>query len=425
MLNFRIILTIILLIGCGPVYAYLDPGTGSMLLSSIFALIAVGVYSGKNAIYRVMQFVARIFGGQIKQQKKYGLVFYSEGDQYFSTFFPVLRELVNKGVDFTYLYSDPQDSMKESLPDIDALNIGSGNRAFFFLNRLEAKMCVSTTPGLDVLQIKRSKGVSHYSHLHHAARGAAIYKVFSFDYYDSNLLACQKDLEFFQGLYKRRNLNHQEMHIIGTPYLEYAKEKLCKLPPPNKTEDRKYILLSPTWGKDGLFNRCGEVLVENIVKNPNYHLIIRPHPQTINYEKETIKRIENRLSNYSNWEWDFEKDNLISMNRADLMISDFSGIILDFVYLFKKPVISFPSTLKLDGRDYITKHSLIWFIELYKKITKTIGEEDVLFISSIIDDKLKEDPHSLNEIIEEYNPYYGTSGKRAASVIEEIYGGLS
>ena len=187
-------------------YAYLDPGTGSMLLSSIFSLFAVAMFSVKNALYKIVRFIGVLFGKQVKQEKKYGLVVYNEGEQYFSTFFPVLRELVSKGVDFTYIYSDPNDSMLSALSGIDAIYIGKGNKAFFFLNRLEAQMVVSTTPGLDVLQIKKSKGVKHYCHLHHASRGAAIYKVFSFDYYDSNLLACAADEQFFTELYNVKML---------------------------------------------------------------------------------------------------------------------------------------------------------------------------------------------------------------------------
>jgi len=42
---------------------------------------------------------------------------------------------------------------------VEAKYIGTGTKAYSYLRFLEADVCAMTTPGLDVLQIKRSKGV--------------------------------------------------------------------------------------------------------------------------------------------------------------------------------------------------------------------------------------------------------------------------
>jgi hypothetical protein len=38
-------------------------------------------------------------------------------------------------------------------------------------------------------------------------------------------------------------------------------------------------------------------------------------------------------------EWDYNPDNIFSLARADIMISDFSGIIADYAFLLGRPVL--------------------------------------------------------------------------------------
>ncbi|MDZ7735117.1 MAG: hypothetical protein U5P41_02440 [Gammaproteobacteria bacterium] len=46
----------------GPVYAYLDPGTGSMLISAIVGLIASLALAIKTYWYQFLGFMRRLFG---------------------------------------------------------------------------------------------------------------------------------------------------------------------------------------------------------------------------------------------------------------------------------------------------------------------------------------------------------------------------
>ena len=46
-----------------------------------------------------------------------------------------------------------------------------------------------------------------------------------------------------------------------------------------------------------------------------------------------------RYKDKPNLEWDYERENIYSLANADIMISDFSGIIYDYAFLFDKPVM--------------------------------------------------------------------------------------
>jgi CDP-glycerol glycerophosphotransferase (TagB/SpsB family) len=50
-------------------------------------------------------------------------------------------------------------------------------------------------------------------------------------------------------------------------------------------------------------------------------------------------------------EWDFERENIYSIKKADVMVSDYSGIMMDYMFLRNKPVFYIVGTLDLRSRD--------------------------------------------------------------------------
>ena len=406
-----------------PAQAYLDPGTGSMMFSIIVALIATVIYSAKSFVFKIKFYINKFFTKKIIKKKDMQIVFYNEGEQYSNTFYPILKELKNRNIDFHYLYSEKNDSIVKRIENIDAQYIDNGNKAFYYLNTLEADICIMTTPGLDVLQIKRSKGVKHYCHISHSAAGCAGYEVFGIDYFDSILTTNVYDKNFIVELERIRNLPPKEIHFVGNPYLDILSEKLINIQ--IKKTNKTIILLSPTWGKTGLLSKYGKTLILELLKNPQFHIIIRPHPQSIRYEKTILNNLKSQFADKDNIEWDYEKDSLKSMYRADLMISDFSGIIFDYIFLFQKPVISIPTSITLKGKDYIDMNTPLWSIEFFYKNTIVLPEKDIDKISNIVITGLKEKRLRDKEIHQKYNPYANHASDMAANAIESILNKLN
>ena len=150
-------------------HAYLDPGTGSMLLSVVMGLVSTGYF----VIRRLPSMMRALFfrmTGKRDDLKNNSIVFYSESRSYWLTFKPVLEALHQRGVKCTYLTSDEDDPVfNAGLDDtVRAKYIGKGNAAYTALSFLEADVFALTTPGIDVLQIRRSPGVKKYVHIVHA-----------------------------------------------------------------------------------------------------------------------------------------------------------------------------------------------------------------------------------------------------------------
>ena len=56
-------------------------------------------------------------------------------------------------------------------------------------------------------------------------------------------------------------------------------------------------------------------------------------------EAGLISDLRNKFPESDRVEWNFDDDNFDCLNKADLLISDFSGVIFDFALVFEKPVI--------------------------------------------------------------------------------------
>ena len=409
-----------------PSYAYLDPGTGSILFSSVITLLVGFLYLTKSFLYKIILIPSKLFGVEIKHERNFDIVFYNEGNQYFSTFYPILKEMVKRNVCFTYLYSDKNDLVIKKIDAIESQYIGMGNKAFFYLNTLQANMCIMTTPGLGLALIKKSKGVKHYCNINHAKTGLTGGKVFEYDYFDSLLASNEEDKNFLLKLEEIRNLPKKDIRIVGTPYLDYLKIELDKI---NAKENKKYktVLISPTWGERGLLYRCGESIILQLLENKNLHLIIRPHPQDVRYKKKMLEKLKLKYKN-KNIYWDYSDNPLKSMAITDIMISDTaSSIIFDFILLFSKPVIAIQNKLNNEGRDYVNKNEPYWYIKFYEEIDIIVDNNIInQGILPIVEKKINGINKIYNkQLLEKFNPFFGESTIKTVDAILDIKNNLN
>lgn len=382
----KLILTIIVLFFSfqAPAYAYLDPGTGSMLLSAMIGIVATLFFAVKSAYYKIAGAFLSLFGVKY-EKKKYGIVFYSEGKSYWRTFKPIIEAFHQRGISATYLTSSEDDEGLEFKSEfIDCQYIGEGNRAYSRLNMLEADVCVMTTPGLDVLQIHRSKGVKHYAHVVHAPTDAGLYKLYSFDYYDSVLCSGLHQIESLRYLERLRATEPKLLLHSGCPYMDVLAKRLDEQTP--MTQDIKglpHILIAPTWGNNGLLKRFGLSLLKPLAEK-GYQITIRPHPQSYIAEPELMKSLTTELADYSNINWDRSADNFDVLAKSDIMISDLSGVIFDYAFVFEKPVITMQFEVNLLGTEANDLPEPVWELGVLNIIGQQITVEQLADLPSLV-----------------------------------------
>ncbi|MGH7146332.1 MAG: CDP-glycerol glycerophosphotransferase family protein [Nitrospiraceae bacterium] len=385
-----LVCSLVLTIFCQPAFGYLDPGTGSMLTSALLGLLATLLFVLKGLYYKGLRWVLGYFGSKGNDATlRHELVFYSEGRQYWSTFKPVIDELVSRRVKCRYLTSDDKDPGLVYPSELaESKYIGTGNKAYTYLRFLEADVCVMTTPGLDVLQIKRSRGVKHYAHLMHAPTDAAMYKTYSFDYYDSILTSGNHQIRSIRKLEELRGASRKVLLKTGCLYYDEMKRRLKELVPPPGSTKHKTVLVAPTWGANGLLMKFGMRLLVPLLEM-QYNVILRPHPQSFISESEMLGRLRDEIGHYSNLEWDNESDGMRSMSRADVMVSDLSGVVFDFALLFEKPVLTLKYDLNRLGLEAADLPWDPWELTVLDSIGKRVDEKELDNLPQIIEGEIE------------------------------------
>ena len=367
---------------------YIDPGTGSMLFS-----ILIGAAATLFFLKLKLLFSAKKNGVATTDTNYKKYVVYNEGMQYWNVFKPVCDEFEKRQIELTYYTSAEKDPcFEQNYKYVKPEFIGEGNMAFVRLNMLSAGVVLMTTPGLQVYQLKRSKNVKHYSHVLHMPNDATTYRLFGLDYFDSVLLTGDYQKTDLQYLENARNITKKELVTVGCSYLDILAEKIKSIP---EEENHNFtVLVSPSWGSVGVLSKYGEKLLDPLAKT-GWNIIIRPHPQSKKSEKEMLDRLEARYKDNANIVWDYERDNIYSLKKADIMISDFSGIIFDYTFLCDKPVIYVADNIDLRPYDAYDLGKELWQFETLKKMGIKLDENNFENIAEVI--KNASDSKELSE----------------------------
>lgn len=361
---------------------YIDPGTGSMLFAILIGIISAMMYLFKSWLVK-LRFI--LHGGKRVESDtgKLGLVIFSDDKRYWNVFRPVCRELDRRGIDVTYMTASPDDPALESgLEHVHGEFIGEGNRAFARLNFLSASVVLSTTPGLDVYQWKRSKEVGYYVHMLHAASDVTGYRMFGIDYYDAMLLSGEYQVRDIRALESLRGLPEKECVKIGIPYMDDMLARLkADTPLP---EHERTILLAPSWGESAILKKYGEKILDVLLAT-GYHVIVRPHPQSFTSEKDMIERIMKAYPDSDQLEWNRDNDNYEVLRRADILISDFSGVIFDFSLVYDKPVIYADTEFDSSPYDAWWLDTPFWTFTALPRIGQKLTPDNMSNLREMID----------------------------------------
>ncbi len=368
---------------------YIDPGTGSMLFTILIGVFGAALYSLRMA-YIKLRFV--ISGGRQKDisAEKLPIVIFSDDKRYWNVFSPICRELNERKKDVVYMTASPDDpALDNPYEHVKGEFIGEGNKAFARMNYLNAGLVLSTTPGLDVYQWKRSKNVDHYVHITHAPSDIIMYKMFGIDYYDAILLSGSFQVDQVRALEEKWGLPEKELKLVGLPYMDEMKKRLSMASGGHSDDHVRTVLLAPSWGKNAIFSIYGERMIEALL-NTGYHLIIRPHPQSFSSEKELMDILMKKYPDSDRLEWNRDNDNFDCLMRADILISDFSGVIFEYALVFDKPVIYTDSEYDKGVYDAWWIDEPLWTYEVLPDLGEKLSEEALGSIGNLIDKCISE-----------------------------------
>ncbi len=399
---------------------YIDPGTGSMLFTILIGILSVTSYFLKTWWVKLRFFLS---GGAKRSdaEEKCPLVIFSDDKRYWTIFEPVIRKLDEAGFPVRYCTASEDDAAFDSpFSHMQAEFLGHGNRGFAKLNFLKAYIVLSTTPGLDVLQWKRAPGVDWYVHLPHMATDLTSYRMFGLDYYDAILISGAYQEEQVRDLERLRGLPQKEIELVGIPYMDEMKRRLEEVSP--LFAHPRTVLLAPSWGPSGIFKRFGEAVIDHLLAL-DIHLIIRPHPQSFISEQPLMEKLMKRYPESDRLEWNRDADNFEVLRRADILISDFSGVMFDFALVYDKPIIYTDTHFDSSPYDAWWLDKELWTFRALPWLGRKLTEETLSEIGEIIEDCISSDNFAKGreKAREECWAHRGEGAARVASYLMGKY----
>ena len=402
---------------------YLDPGTGSLLLYAIVGITTTVLFALRGFWYSMRSKLFLSKKGAVKEMP--GLVFQSEGGKYWQVFQPVLKALDKYDIKYGFVTPDKNDPVFTSgLKNVVAVCPGKELMTLSYMNRIKAKIVVSTTPQLDVYMLKRSKHVGKYVHLFHAPADIGMYEMYAFDNYDVMLCTGAYQKEALRSIEKNRHEKAKELLDTGCTYYDYMLEELKKLP--QKQDEGLTVLYAPAWGERSSVVKYGTAVIDRLAE-AGIRVIFRPHPQMYVSDKETIAAVEEKIKGNSLIELDRNRTAAASMARSHAMVTDISGVIFDYALLFEKPIFLVNAEYNLGGYDVIDiDGGKVWDVDKSREITRIIKPEEIQNLVSIVKSEMSNaDAYrdKIRKIKDEEIYNFGHAGETAAKQLVEMLKG--
>ena len=327
-----------------------------------------------------------------KSYKK--VVFYSESFQDWHHLKPLLNALLDDDIAVTYVTSDDRDPGLLKLSNkYRSIYIGKGFFRILFFQFLKAKLLILTMMDLNNFELKRSMHPVHYVYIFHSLTSTHMVDTEkSFDHYDTIFCAGPHQKKEIELREKNKDLNAKNLVPYGYPRIE----KLIQLSSKPKNE-KKVILLAPTWGEQSIINLMGMEIC-SIIINQGYSLIFRPHHETIKRSPQLIDEIEKKYSHLETFRLVREMGDSESLLQSDLLICDWSGTAIEYAFGLEKPVIFIDIPPRVRNPNWREIQSEPLEMSIREKVGRVICPSKLDELPSSISQLLNEDQISSSLI---------------------------
>jgi len=380
-----------------------------------------------------MKFPKISFGEEWNNLKKFenlsdferSIVFYAENEASMNHFRTLIFELTERmNFQICYITSVKNDQILSSKnKNMLSFYIGEGAARTKFFLTLRAKILVMDMPDLDRYHIKRSKAYPiHYIYLFHSMFSIHSYlRKGALDNYDTIFCVGPHHVNELRTTEKLYGLKPKTIVNYGFGRLDtllQEKEKFAK--PDSNLKD--LILITPSYGDENLLEKCGIELIDTLLKS-DFRVLLRPHFRTLRDSKELIDSIKNKFG--KNPSFIFE-DGVIPpeyFHNSICMISDWSGISMEYAFTFERSVIFIDVPKKILNPDADDLPLEPIEISIRKKIGHIVSTNNIREIPNIINNlnNNTEDFKKQLKLIRQNTVFnISTSSKIGANYIEKL-----
>ena len=341
-----------------------------------------------------MKFPKISFGEEWDNLKKFNdlsdsersIVFYAENKASMNHFRTLIFELTERmNFQICYITSVKNDLIFSSKnKNIQPFYIGEGAARIQFFLTLRAKILVMDMPDLDTYHIKRSKAYPvHYIYLFHSMFSIHSYlRKGALDNYDTIFCVGPHHVNEIRATEKLYELKPKKIVNYGFGRLDtllQEKEKFEK----SDSNLKDLILITPSYGSENLLEKCGIELIDTLLKS-NFRVLLRPHFRILRDSKELVDSIKDKFGKNPNFIFE---DGVIPseyFHNSICMISDWSGISIEYAFTFECSVIFIDVPKKILNPDVNNLSLEPIEISLRNKIGHVVSPENIENIPAII-----------------------------------------
>lgn len=323
------------------------------------------------------------------------LVFYSEKSGFYKYYRATIAYLLeHSNVVIHYVTNDPNDqifAIAKEHPQIHPYYIGL-KRTITLMMKMDADIVVMTTPDLDNYYIKRSlvRKDIEYVYLPHGLSSANLTtQKGAYDHFDTLLCAAQYQMDEVRETEEMYQLPVKTLVPCGYSMLD---ELICNIEQAgdcSRADGKKQILIAPSWQQDNILDSCIDTLIEQLYGDA-YVLIVRPHPEYVKRYHSRMQQLMERHKEKDPEKLIFETDFSVnkSIYSADLLITDWSAISLEYAFASGRSVLSINTPMKVTNPDYVKyKHQPI-DITMRNRIGRELGLDELGQTRQVVEELL-------------------------------------
>ncbi len=348
------------------------------------------------------------------------IVFYSEKNGFYKYYRNIIEETIKRtNIVIHYISSDPLDEVFQMGNDQFKTYYIGENRMIVLMMKMETELMVMTTPDLENFQLKRSyvKKDIEYIYVPHDVNSSNLtFHKNALDHFDTIFTSGFKNKEEIKEREQKYGLPAKNLVEWGSSVIDNMTAAYMEMSGEREQGKKKTVLIAPSWQKDNILDSCIEEMLDRLVQT-DYQIIVRPHPQ---YVRHFEGRVDSLAEKYKGHGVEFQKD--FSSNKtvymADLLVTDWSSISLEYAFSTLKPVLFINTPMKVVNPDYQEISTVPIDIELRDKVgisleLNRVGAEVVSAVDRLLFDR-QFSKEFMQELKELYLYHPGESGKVGA-----------
>lgn len=334
------------------------------------------------------------------------IVFYAESSSDWNHYSRIINELIDTfNIKIYYVTSDHTDQiLSKKNKNIYSYYIGYDNARSVFFQTLQFKVFVTTTPDLGKFNFVRSSFDVHYVFIFSSLISSHMgYMHDSFDNFDSILCLGPHQYSELKTIERHYGLKSKDIVKCGYGHLENIidnfKSEIHKL---TLKENQAHVVIAPTYGQNSLLEIDNGELCCNLIAilaEAKIAVTLRPHWMTVNNNPNLIAKIIKRHKKFSNFNLEKNLTSINSLFDSDVLISDLSGVALEYFFAFQKPVIYIDVPVRYRNSDFNAINTPAFEVEMRPKTGEIVDIDHLSTLPDLIKNLVKNNPFKSHDII--------------------------